>query len=355
MKPTAPPRIAPTRDMNGVHSLRPANARPRPTRMRRTPPMPRASVRVATFRDDEGGPLKVFWCRFSRSHAHPNVTTRSDSTTISRSSFIVDTGQTAEPSMSRVSKHVPHARTCPPRFTKRSNCFGTSNFGSRIRSTSTPEFTRNMRTAWPSSLAVTPNRRAFHATSGAFVPSTIPIFMVGPQSRKGPGVKVLPYRPPSTRAVKVVILDGFVDEPSNFGVPPFLSPSPRYLAGAVRDAGHEWEYVTIERVRAGHPLRGDLLAAISGPIVPGKYLRGMPISEKELLHHAANWGGIKVLGGPLARFRYYDDNLIEAFDFIAIRDLDTAVYDYLTNGDFVNRDRTMEEGDRWGLLGADGS
>ena len=153
--------------------------------------------------------------------------------------------------------------------------------------------------------------------------------------------------------MKVVILDGFVDEPSNFGVPPFLSPYPRYLAGAVRDAGHEWEYVTIEQVRAGHPLRGDVLAIISGPIVPGKYLRGMPISEKELLNHAANWSGVKVLGGPLARFRYYDENLVEAFDFIAIRDLDTAVCDYLTTGEFRNRDRTMDEWDRWALLGAD--
>ncbi|HYS71579.1 MAG TPA: radical SAM protein, partial [Thermoplasmata archaeon] len=153
--------------------------------------------------------------------------------------------------------------------------------------------------------------------------------------------------------MKVVILDGFVDEPSNFGVPPFLSPYPRYLAGAVADAGQEWEYVTIEQVRKGHALAGDLLAIISGPIVPGKYLRGMPVSEKELFAHAANWRGTKVLGGPLARFRYYDENLVEAFDFIAIRDLDTAVYDYLTSGEFRNRDRTAEEWDRWAVLGAD--
>jgi radical SAM superfamily enzyme with C-terminal helix-hairpin-helix motif len=155
------------------------------------------------------------------------------------------------------------------------------------------------------------------------------------------------------RAVKVVLLDGFVDEPSNFGVPPFLSPYPRYAAGAVADAGHTWEYVTIEQVRAGRPLKGDLLAIISGPIVPGKYLRGMPISEKELLAHAAKWSGPCVLGGPLARFRYYDEDLVEAFDFIAIRDLDTALYDDLTGGEFRNRDRTMEEWDRWALLGAD--
>jgi len=153
--------------------------------------------------------------------------------------------------------------------------------------------------------------------------------------------------------VKVAILDGFVDEPSNFGVPPFLSPYPRYAAGAVRGAGHDWEYVTIEDVRKGRSFSGDVLAIISGPIVPGKYLRGMPISEKELLHHAANWDGVKVLGGPLARFRYYDENLIDSFDFIAIRDLDAALHDYLTTGEFRNRDRTMEEWDRWALLGAD--
>src|SRR2546422_1356015 len=50
--------------------------------------------------------------------------------------------------------------------------------------------------------------------------------------------------------MKVVILDGYVDEPSNFGVPPYISPYPRYLAGALRDydaslhdrlAGGEWK------------------------------------------------------------------------------------------------------------------
>src|SRR5207237_849104 len=59
--------------------------------------------------------------------------------------------------------------------------------------------------------------------------------------------------------MKVVILDGYVDEPSNFGVPPYISPYPRYAVGAIRDAGHEWEYVTIDRARAGHPLRGKTM------------------------------------------------------------------------------------------------
>ena len=151
----------------------------------------------------------------------------------------------------------------------------------------------------------------------------------------------------------VVILDGYVDEPSNFGVPPYISPYPRYVGGAIHDAGHTWEYVTIDRVRAGHPLKGDLLVVLSGPIVPGKYLRSLPISEREIVHHASGFDGPRVFGGPLARFRYYDESLIEPFDWVALRDIDTAVSDWLRTGEWIHRDRTMEEWDRWALLGAD--
>src|SRR5438445_12121373 len=109
--------------------------------------------------------------------------------------------------------------------------------------------------------------------------------------------------------MKVVILDGYVDEPSNFGVPPYISPYPRYLAGAVQDAGNEWEYVTIDQVRAGRPLRGDILAVISGPIVPGKYLRGLPITDRQIVRHAAIFQGETVLGAPLAALRWFHDSL----------------------------------------------
>src|SRR5438034_1032618 len=92
---------------------------------------------------------------------------------------------------------------------------------------------------------------------------------------------------------------------------------------------------------------------ISGPIVPGKYLRSLPISEKEIVHHATAFEGPRVFGGPLARFRYYDETLVEPFDWIALRDLDAAVYDHLTAGAWTHRDKTMEEWDRWALLGGD--
>ena len=153
--------------------------------------------------------------------------------------------------------------------------------------------------------------------------------------------------------MKVVVLDGYVDEPSNFGVPPYISPYPRYVTGAIRNAGHTWEYVTIDQVRNDHPLKGDLLVLISGPIVPGKYLRSLPISEREIVHHASAFEGARMFGGPLARFRYYDETLVEPFDWVALRDIDTAVHDYLTTGEWTNRDRTRDEWDRWALLGAD--
>ncbi|TLZ46754.1 MAG: radical SAM protein [Methanobacteriota archaeon] len=38
---------------------------------------------------------------------------------------------------------------------------------------------------------------------------------------------------------------------------------------------------------------------------------------------------------------------------MALRDLDASVYDHLTTGEWTHRDKSMEEWDRWALLGAD--
>jgi radical SAM superfamily enzyme with C-terminal helix-hairpin-helix motif len=152
--------------------------------------------------------------------------------------------------------------------------------------------------------------------------------------------------------MEVTILDGYVDEPSCLGVPPYMSPYPRYLAGAVLDAGHQPSYVTIDQVRAGHALRGDLLVILSGAIVPGRYLRGMPISEKEVMEVAAAFPNPVVLGGPLARFRYRDPTLESLFHHVAVRDVDALVHDLLAHDAARDRDRTLEEWNRWALLGA---
>lgn len=108
--------------------------------------------------------------------------------------------------------------------------------------------------------------------------------------------------------MKTLIIDGYVDEPACLGVPPYLSPYPRYVAGALRERGlseNNIHYLTIDTLRENTPEAGeligkaDLLIIIAGMTVPGKYLRASPITpgEIEAIFRAA--GGVKVIGGPI--------------------------------------------------------
>ena len=108
--------------------------------------------------------------------------------------------------------------------------------------------------------------------------------------------------------MKALIIDGYVDEPACLGVPPYLSPYPRYIAGALRERGlseNNIHYRTIDTLRentleAGELIgKADLLIIIAGMTVPGKYLRASPITpgEIEVIFRAA--GGVKVIGGPI--------------------------------------------------------
>ncbi|TFF91416.1 radical SAM protein, partial [Candidatus Thorarchaeota archaeon] len=112
---------------------------------------------------------------------------------------------------------------------------------------------------------------------------------------------------------RVVLVDGYVDEPTILGVPPYLSPYPRYIAGAIwtRSPGTEVHYETIDGVRESFSAavrrwsKSDLLVLIAGMIVPGKYLGGTPISvreAKELFSNPLLVDIPKLLVGPWARF-----------------------------------------------------
>ena len=48
--------------------------------------------------------------------------------------------------------------------------------------------------------------------------------------------------------MRIIILDAYVDEPSCLGVPPYISPYVRYLAGAVSDSGFDYTYITIDEL-----------------------------------------------------------------------------------------------------------
>ncbi|HMA83810.1 MAG TPA: hypothetical protein VKP59_06235, partial [Candidatus Thermoplasmatota archaeon] len=88
----------------------------------------------------------------------------------------------------------------------------------------------------------------------------------------------------------IIILDGYIDEPTCLGVPPFMSTYPRYIAGAI------WKklpdttifYYTIDQIRKQPDLiskqfvDATLIIVIAGMMVPGKYLSGYPLHPNEL-------------------------------------------------------------------------
>jgi radical SAM superfamily enzyme with C-terminal helix-hairpin-helix motif len=151
---------------------------------------------------------------------------------------------------------------------------------------------------------------------------------------------------------KVVILDGYVDEPAMLGVPPYMSPLARYAWGAMANAGWTPSYVTIDGLRAGRGLpEADMLAVIHGAIVPGKYLRGMPISRRELTSVSRAFRGVKIVGGAAARFSD-DIDAYADFDFVVKKDMDAALADYAAHNDIKDRWRTPEEWSLWALSGA---
>ena len=85
---------------------------------------------------------------------------------------------------------------------------------------------------------------------------------------------------------KIVIIDGYIDEPAQFGVPPYISPTCRYAYGGYMFYGVKPEYYTIDQIR-----ENDLwnylntfhhLVLIGGVSVPGKYVGGNPLKYWEL-------------------------------------------------------------------------
>lgn len=104
--------------------------------------------------------------------------------------------------------------------------------------------------------------------------------------------------------MKIFILDGYVDEPAHFGVPPYISAYPRYIAGIAMMTGFEVIYDTIDGVRAHGLKDADILVTVGGVTVPGNYIGGLPLTTGEAEQIANNFIGTKkILIGSMA---YYD-------------------------------------------------
>jgi radical SAM superfamily enzyme with C-terminal helix-hairpin-helix motif len=101
------------------------------------------------------------------------------------------------------------------------------------------------------------------------------------------------------------ILDGYVDEPACLGVPPYISPYIRTVAGVLTHHEFTVRYLTIDQLRNDpHSInllnRANLLVMIAGVTVPGKYLGGTPatLNEIEQVGHMIR-GPEKLIGGPV--------------------------------------------------------
>lgn len=148
----------------------------------------------------------------------------------------------------------------------------------------------------------------------------------------------------------VAVIDGYIDDPAALGVPPYISPMIRAVAGAALDAGCAVQYLTVDMLRRGAqpPAEAAASVVLSGNTVPGKYLRSMPMSLKELAALTPRLAGWKLIGGSSAWAPE-----AEAFDFRLHRDLAASLYDGLTGKEVRERARTLDEWNRWMLLGAE--
>ena len=174
-------------------------------------------------------------------------------------------------------------------------------------------------------------------------------------------------------ARRILLFDGYVDEPANFGVPPYISPHARYIAGAAKaaDPTTELRYLTVDEWRRGAKrellAQADLLVVIAGALVPGKYLRGTPVSFREAQEVVAASGRAQsMIAGSTALYGFGRGGglapagraeLDRVFTYRARLHADALVHDILTGAVTDrsvggNRKRTFDEWRDWSVRGA---
>lgn len=162
-----------------------------------------------------------------------------------------------------------------------------------------------------------------------------------------------------------IIIDGYVDEPACLGVPPYISPYIRTVAGVFAERKISADYVTIDQLRVD-PLRVTNLSAyryvvmIAGATVPGKYLSGTPATLTELQQIGFMLRGrtTSLLGGPIG-FGYSPQGgtkavalAVSGWSGMLSGEPAAALDSYLSGGSppgFSN----YADLDRWAVLGAD--
>ncbi len=155
--------------------------------------------------------------------------------------------------------------------------------------------------------------------------------------------------------MKFAVIDGYVDEPTCLGVPPFISTYVRYAAGAARTAGAlSIDYITIEDLRQNDynlTEKYGMAAIIAGNPVPGKYLGGVPMTAEEAGRIGrANPGTVFLLGGPV---RFSGSRNYGCPNIIPVRlDIEPYIYSAIRGENPVESLRTLSEIELFSKAGA---
>jgi radical SAM superfamily enzyme with C-terminal helix-hairpin-helix motif len=157
---------------------------------------------------------------------------------------------------------------------------------------------------------------------------------------------------------KALLIDGYVDEPAAFGVPPYISHYVRYAAGILTIKGYDVTYLTIDQIRAKNlwnfSSSFDLVLLVGGVAVPGKYVGGNPVNFKEMQRIFSNCRGIRLIAGPFSLFyakrggsRAYQSPIHA--DYLLGPDLAIDLYNYLFETNIPRNDwRIIQTAAVWG-------
>ena len=168
-----------------------------------------------------------------------------------------------------------------------------------------------------------------------------------------------------------LVLDGYEDEPAAFGVPNYLGFHIRYICGVLESRGLPYTYMTIDQWRIHQKgrlddpsertaLRKELseldgTVILAGAVVPGKYVRGTPISRREMdqvLSILPSEQPVLCGGWAIRHWRYDGWTPLRSSLFCTVQDTDASLHHYLSTGQWGNRKRTPEQWSEWALQGA---
>mgnify|MGYP000084232185 FL=1 len=162
-----------------------------------------------------------------------------------------------------------------------------------------------------------------------------------------------------------LVLDGYEDEPAAFGVPPYVGFHIRYLCGVLEQRGIPYTYMTVDEWRQWMKKDSDEVwkwmaeiegvACIAGAVVPGRYLRGTPISLNEtqqLIRLIPNgipalFGGWAIRGWKQQGWSPLRPNL-----FLSVQDTDATLDGFFKTGEWKHARRTAEQWTAWAHAGA---